>query len=168
MQGKSGDAYLTVRTRGPEETRAIGAGLGALVRPGDVVLLRGDLGAGKTTFTQGLARGAGTDELVNSPTFVLINEYHGRLPLYHADLYRLEDPHEVAALDLAGATLDGVLVVEWPERGDGVLPAEHLLVVIEYVSPDERDLHIIPHGVRAEELARGLRDRLAAAAQGAG
>jgi tRNA threonylcarbamoyladenosine biosynthesis protein TsaE len=149
-------ADLTLRTTGAEETRAAGAALGALLEPGDVVLLHGDLGAGKTTFTQGLARGAGTDELVNSPTFVLVNEYHGRLPIYHADLYRLDDPDEVAALDLPGATLDGALVVEWPERGDGLLPAEHLLVSIAHVSPEERDLRFVPAGRRAEALVDAL------------
>jgi tRNA threonylcarbamoyladenosine biosynthesis protein TsaE len=70
----------------------MGAGLGRLAEAGDVLLLQGELGAGKTTFTQGFAVGAGTAELVNSPTFVLVNEYRGRLPVYHADLYRLDDP----------------------------------------------------------------------------
>jgi tRNA threonylcarbamoyladenosine biosynthesis protein TsaE len=146
----------TVRTTGAEETRAVGAALGALLRAGDVVLLQGELGAGKTTLTQGLARGAGSDELVNSPTFILVNEYRGRVKIYHADLYRLEDPDEVWALDLPGATLDGALVVEWPERGADALPAEHLLVRILHVSPEERDLRFEPHGRRAENLVREL------------
>jgi tRNA threonylcarbamoyladenosine biosynthesis protein TsaE len=149
-------AECVLRTTSPEQTRAIGEALGRLLRAGDVVLLRGDLGAGKTTFTQGLARGAGTDELVNSPTFILVNEYRGRLPIYHADLYRLDDPDEVAALDLPGISLDGALVVEWPERGDGLLPEDHLLVRIEHVSPEERVLHFEPHGRRAERVVEGL------------
>lgn len=156
MQVDTTDATLTVRTAGSDETRAVGAALGRLLDEGDVVLLQGELGAGKTTLTQGLARGAGSDELVNSPTFILVNEYRGRVKLYHADLYRLEDPDEVLALDLPGATLDGALVVEWPERGGGLLPAEHLLVRLLHASPDERTLRFEPHGRRARSLVERL------------
>ena len=161
MQVTGREAMLTLRTAGPDQTRAVGAALGRLLEAGDVVLLHGDLGAGKTTFTQGLARGAGTDEIVNSPTFILVNEYRGRIPIYHADLYRLDDPEEVRALDLAGATLDGALVVEWPERGEGLLPDEHLLVHLLYLGPEERELRLVPCGPRAHDLAH----RLAAALQ---
>ena len=155
-QEQSTDNGLTVRTAGAEHTRAVGAALGRLLDEGDVVLLQGELGAGKTTFTQGVARGAGSDELVNSPTFILVNEYRGRIKLYHADLYRLDDPDAVLALDLPGATLDGALVVEWPERGEGALPPEHLLIRILHVSPEERELRLEPHGRRAQTLLRGL------------
>jgi tRNA threonylcarbamoyladenosine biosynthesis protein TsaE len=147
---------VTVRSGSAEATRRLGEGLGRLAEPGDVFLLQGDLGAGKTTFTQGFATGAGTDELVNSPTFVLMNEYRGRLPVYHADLYRLDSPDEVAALDLANASLDGALLVEWPERGDGLLPADHLLVQIEHAGIQERVITLVPRGERAEELVRDL------------
>lgn len=148
------------RTRSAEETRAAGAALGRLLVAGDVVLLKGDLGAGKTTFTQGIARGAGTDEVVNSPTFILMNEYRARVLIYHADLYRLEKPEEVDALDLSGQTIDGALVVEWPERGLDALPDEHLLIEFQHVSPDERDLRLNPRGARAEALARSLADAI--------
>ena len=171
-QPLDGGATLVLRTGDAEQTRAVGAALGALLDAGDVLLLQGDLGAGKTTLTQGLARGAGSDELVNSPTFVLVNEYRGRIKLYHADLYRLDDPDEVLALDLPGATLDGALAVEWPERGDGLLPAEHLLVRILHRSLDERTLEFVPRGSRArslvELLARALADRIPAAAADGG
>ncbi len=159
---------LTLRTDGPEETRSAGRVLGWLLQPGDVVLLQGDLGAGKTTFTQGIARGAGTDEVVNSPTFILLNEYHARLTVYHADLYRLDDPDEVAALDLPGVSLDGALVVEWPERGAGLLPDDHLLVRLTYRSPEQRELAFVPRGHRSRELAARLSSALAAAAGGEG
>jgi tRNA threonylcarbamoyladenosine biosynthesis protein TsaE len=149
-----------VRTHEAEATRRVGEVLGRLAEPGDVFLLHGDLGAGKTTFTQGFARGVGSAELVNSPTFVLVNEYRGRLPVYHADLYRLDDPDEVERLDLANASLDGALLVEWPERGDGLLPAEHLLVRIEHVGPEERLLALLPHGRRYERLLREAADQL--------
>jgi tRNA threonylcarbamoyladenosine biosynthesis protein TsaE len=156
MQITKTGAALTLRTTGADETRAVGEALGRLLEPGDVVLLQGELGAGKTTLTQGLARGAGSDELVNSPTFILVNEYRGRVKVYHGDLYRLNDPDEVLALDLSGATLDGVLVVEWPERGEGLMPAAHLLVRIHHVAPEERELAFEPHGRRAETLVRRL------------
>ena len=111
----------------PEETRDFGERLGALLQPGDVILLSGELGAGKTVFVQGIARGLGFDGSVSSKSFVLMGEYAGRLTLYHADLYRLEDPEQVQDLALDEISADGVLVVEWPERaGEGVLPEEHL------------------------------------------
>lgn len=147
---------LAVTTQGAEETRALAATLGALVAPGDVILLRGDLGAGKTTFTQGLARGAGVTEVVNSPTFILVNEYRGRVRIYHADLYRLDDAREVAALELSGASLDGVLVVEWPERGHGLLPEEHLLVELRHRGPETRQIYFVPAGKRARTLCARL------------
>lgn len=155
---------LALRTRDAEETRAIGVALGRLLQPGDVVLLQGDLGAGKTTLTQGIARGAGAEEVVNSPTFILLNEYHARLTLYHADLYRLEEPEEVAALDLSGVSLDGALVVEWPERGEGLLPDDHLLVQLAHRGPEERELAFTAHGPRARELAAALVAALATSA----
>jgi tRNA threonylcarbamoyladenosine biosynthesis protein TsaE len=160
MSETAAQAPIRVRTREAEATRRVGEVLGRLAEPGDVFLLHGDLGAGKTTFTQGFARGAGSAELVNSPTFVLVNEYRGRLPVYHADLYRLDDPDEVERLDLANASLDGALLVEWPERGDGLLPAEHLLVRIEHAGPEERLLALVPHGRRYEQLLREAADQL--------
>ena len=147
-------ALLTVRSDGADATRRLGAAFGRLAEAGDVLLLQGDLGAGKTTFTQGFAAGAGSEELVNSPTFVLVNEYRGRLPIYHADLYRLDSTDEVAALDLANASLDGVLLVEWPERGEELLPQEHVLIRIEHSGPEERTVTFLPRGRRAEQLVR--------------
>lgn len=147
---------VTVRSGSADATRRLGEGLGQLAESGDVVLLQGDLGTGKTTFTQGYAAGAGSNELVNSPTFVLVNEYRGRLPIYHADLYRLDSPDEVEALDLTHASLDGALLVEWPERGDHLLPAEHLLVQIEHAGVQERVITLVPRGQRAEDLLRDL------------
>lgn len=148
---------VELRTESADETRAVGEALGRLLQPGDVVLLQGDLGAGKTTLTQGIARGAGTDEVVNSPTFILMNEYRARVLIYHADLYRLDRPEEVAALDLSGQTVDGALVVEWPERGLDSLPAEHLLIELRHLSPEERSLRLVARGARAEALALAIR-----------
>ena len=121
-----------------ESTRELGAAVGRLAPAGTVVLLQGDLGAGKTVFAQGVGRGLEAPTVVNSPTFVLLNEHlGGRLPLRHADLYRLDDLDLIAELGLDQAALGGILLVEWPERGEGVLPAEHLHVRI---TPLEQDI----------------------------
>jgi tRNA threonylcarbamoyladenosine biosynthesis protein TsaE len=144
---------LTLDTRGEEATRRFGVRLGRAGRPGDVILLQGDLGAGKTRLAQGIGRGLDVDTWVNSPTFVLISEYDGRLRLYHADLYRLDDPREVRELHLGEQAREGVLVVEWPERGSEHLPAEHLLVRIERLDEQRRRLTFEPAGERAAALA---------------
>jgi tRNA threonylcarbamoyladenosine biosynthesis protein TsaE len=105
-------------THTPEETRAIARTLAADLRAGDVLLLEGDLGAGKTVFTKGLAEGLGIDAgEVSSPTFTLMQEYRsGRLPLYHVDLYRLNDPREIDDLGLDEIAAEGVLAIEWAEK----------------------------------------------------
>lgn len=131
--------------------------MGSLLEVGDVVLLSGELGAGKTVFVQGMARGLGFDASVSSKSFVLLGEYPGRLMLYHADLYRLEEPEQVAELALDEISADGVLVVEWPERaGEGVMPEEHLRIEFEVTGEATRELHLKPLGERAEQLANGL------------
>ncbi|HWJ04073.1 MAG TPA: tRNA (adenosine(37)-N6)-threonylcarbamoyltransferase complex ATPase subunit type 1 TsaE [Verrucomicrobiae bacterium] len=121
----------------PDETISIGRKLGKIIKPGMVVCLLGDLGAGKTHFAKGVAMGMDIEDHVTSPTFTLINEYEGRLPFYHIDAYRLEDEEEAYELGIeeylygTGATL-----IEWPERLGGLIPAERLTVVI---SPGEGD-----------------------------
>jgi tRNA threonylcarbamoyladenosine biosynthesis protein TsaE len=109
---------------GPEETEAFGALLAAALRPGDVVALFGDLGAGKTTLARGILRGLGFDGEVASPTFPIVLPYEQLTPpLWHVDLYRIEHPSEIEALALDEALEEGVLVVEWPERlGDALWP----------------------------------------------
>lgn len=144
-------------TNSVDETEALGARLGALLRAGDVVLLQGELGAGKTAFTRGVARGAGSVELVNSPTFMLVNEYDGPLRLYHADLYRLDDADSVAELELDQYAREGALIVEWPERGFEVLPRERLLVHIAYAGEERRRLTFSASGARADALLAQLR-----------
>lgn len=145
--------------RSARETRRLGQRLGALLGPGDVVLLSGELGAGKTTFVQGIAQGIGYSGTVSSKSFVLLGEYHGRITLYHADLYRLEDPQQVLELGLDEICAGGALVVEWPERAPGVLPDEHLLVHFEVLSANGRRLRLEPRGQRAVELAAALARR---------
>lgn len=128
-----------VATRDPGETRALAARLATVARAGDLVCLVGELGAGKTQFAKGFAAGLGVEGTVTSPTFVLMAEYAGRLPLFHLDLYRLAD----AADALAGGLLDerqleGVVLVEWAERLGEALPAGRLDVLIDGTADDER------------------------------
>jgi tRNA threonylcarbamoyladenosine biosynthesis protein TsaE len=145
-----------LESHSPEQTRALGARLGALLRAGDVVLLSGELGAGKTTFVQGIARGLGFEGSVSSKSFVILGEYRGKLTLYHADLYRLEEPEQVWELGLDEIARDGVLVVEWPERAPDVLPPEHLLLRFEVVDDTKRRLGMEAKGPRAEETRAQL------------
>jgi len=147
---------LTLTSDSPAATRRIGARLGRRLRPGDVVLLLGEMGTGKTCFTQGIGRGLDSADQVKSSSFVLVNEYAGRLRLYHADLYRLEDPREVMELALEETAADGVLAVEWPERAWDELPPEHLLVRLEWVDERRRRLTFEARGNRYEELAGAL------------
>ena len=146
-------------SRSPAETRRIGARLGRLLEPGDVLLLQGELGSGKTMLTQGIGQGLAVEEPVKSSSYVLLNEYHGRLTLYHADLYRLEEPAQVAELALEEVAEPGVLAVEWPERAWDELPPEHLLVRIEEEGLRERRLAFVPRGERYEQLARRMAAR---------
>ncbi len=144
-----------LRSHGPAATRRIGARLGRLLRPGDVLLLQGELGSGKTVLAQGIGEGLEVREPVKSSSFVLLNEYHGRLTLYHADLYRLEDPAQVAELELEEVAAPGVLAVEWPERAWRELPPDHLLVRIDEDARVRR-LTLEPRGARYEELVGRL------------
>lgn len=137
----------------PDETRAIAERIGRAAQPGDVILLVGELGAGKTVFSQGLARGLGIDVPVNSPTFVLLHEYRGRLTLYHYDLYRLSNIEETVSREwqefLYG---DGVSVVEWANRAEALLPREHLLIEFSIESETRRLLALSGAGKRHLEL----------------
>jgi tRNA threonylcarbamoyladenosine biosynthesis protein TsaE len=140
-------------SRGPGETRRLGARLGRLLRPGDTVLLSGDLGAGKTVFVQGMARGMGFEGGVSSKSFVLMGEYQGREhKLYHADLYRLEAPEQAEELAVDEYCTDGVLVAEWPERAPHVFPADHLLVRFDVTGERGRTLALEAEGPRSSEL----------------
>jgi tRNA threonylcarbamoyladenosine biosynthesis protein TsaE len=146
-----------LHTSTPGETRRIGERIGRGLRPGDVVLLSGELGAGKTVLAQGIGRGLGVSDPIKSSSFVIMNEYAGaRARLYHADLYRLEDPAQVAELALDEMAEPGVLVVEWPERAEAEMPAEHLLVRIEYEGARGRRIELKARGERYESIRRRL------------
>ncbi|MGA2285912.1 MAG: tRNA (adenosine(37)-N6)-threonylcarbamoyltransferase complex ATPase subunit type 1 TsaE [Dehalococcoidia bacterium] len=152
-------ASFTFRSDSPAATRGVGRRLARLLRPGDVVLLQGELGAGKTCLAQGIGKGLGVEQAVKSSAFVLLNEYEGRLRLYLADLYRLEAPEEVAELALEENAVDGVLVVEWPDRAWSEMPAERLLVRLRWLSARSRELTLEPEGARYVEVAEALAKR---------
>lgn len=151
----SGGIVVRIRSAGAEATHEIGARLGRLARPGDVFACFGDLGAGKTCLIQGLAAGLGVREPVTSPTFVLIAEYGGRLPLYHVDLYRTESLEEIRGLgleDLLGREWgDGVTVIEWAEKAESLLPAGTVRIRIHGVGDEPRDVEL--EGLPPERMA---------------
>ncbi|KAF0821544.1 tRNA (adenosine(37)-N6)-threonylcarbamoyltransferase complex ATPase subunit type 1 TsaE [Cytobacillus firmus] len=139
----------------PEDTMGFSEKLGSLLQPGDVLALEGDLGAGKTTFTKGLAKGLNITRNVNSPTFTIIKEYHGRYPLYHMDVYRVEDSFEDLGFDeyFDG---NGVTVVEWAHLVKEQLPEELLTIYLYLDDHDSRRLVLEPRGKRYEELCKEI------------
>ncbi len=151
---------LTLTTHSEAETEALGAALGRLMQPGDVLALVGDLGAGKTCLARGVARGLGIDEPVTSPTFILVAEYTAArgFPLYHADCYRfMRAEAEAQAIGLDELLQDdGVAVVEWAERIEPLLPPDHLRITLAVLDDTRRELAFEPHGPRAAELLRGV------------
>ena len=143
-EGIAAHAAVTVRTRSAEETRALGAALATVARPGDRLALIGPLGAGKTQLAKGFAAGLGVSEVVGSPSFTLMAEYEGRLPLFHIDPYRLASAEDA----LAGGLIDerqseGVTLVEWPERLGDALPVDRLDVRIEGTGDEPRTITLI-------------------------
>ena len=144
------------------DTVRLGRALAAVLTPGTVVALVGNLGAGKTRLVQAIAAGMGVDErTVNSPTFVLIQEYEGRLPLYHFDTYRLRDTDdflELGAEELLAA--DGVCLIEWADRVDEVLPADLLRIEIEITGETARLFRLTATGKKTAELIADLRSKL--------
>jgi tRNA threonylcarbamoyladenosine biosynthesis protein TsaE len=132
----------------------LGERLGRAALPGDLILLRGDLGAGKTTLTQGVARGLGITNAVNSPTFTLIKEYVGRLPLYHVDLYRLDALAEIEALGIEDyLERGGVCVVEWADRANPLWPADWLRIDLCAEGERTRRLIVTCAGARGSALS---------------
>lgn len=140
-------------THSPEETQKLGMRIGELAEPGDVFLLVGELGTGKTCLTQGIAWGLGIKEYTLSPTFVIMRELYGRLPLYHIDLYRLDNIEEIADLGLDDYLYgNGVCVVEWAEKGLSILPVEYLMVIISFLTDTERNFELKPGSQRYQKL----------------
>jgi tRNA threonylcarbamoyladenosine biosynthesis protein TsaE len=141
------DRPIEARSESPEATRTLAARLAGVAEPGDVICLWGDLGAGKTVFAKGFGAGLGVRDTISSPSFVLMGEYAGRLPLFHIDLYRLA----TAAEAFDGGLLDdrqaaGVVLIEWPDRLGGAIPADRLDVRIGGGGDEPRRLRILAHG----------------------
>ena len=147
---------LTYESHSPAETRRLGEQLARLFQPGDVVLLQGDLGAGKTCLAQGIGRGLKVAEAVKSSSFVLVNYYNGRLKVYHADLFRLNDAGEVFDLALEENSEDGLLLVEWPDRAMQEMPPDHLLVRFSVTGDKTRRIELTARGRRYEQLLSEL------------
>lgn len=148
---------IKIITKTPQELSYLGGRMAQLVRPGDFFALDGDLGAGKTLFTQGLAQGLEVNEDVTSPTFTIIHEYRsGRLPLYHMDVYRLKRPEELYDLGYEEYFYgEGVTVVEWAQCIAPLLPEEYLGMELAVV-PEGREVRLLPHGARYERMIEEL------------
>ncbi|GAX00974.1 tRNA (adenosine(37)-N6)-threonylcarbamoyltransferase complex ATPase subunit type 1 TsaE [Secundilactobacillus silagei] len=154
---------VTVKVSTPEETMTIGQQIAPLLAPKDIILLDGDLGAGKTTFTKGLAAGLGIKRNVKSPTFTIIREYQdGRIPLYHMDVYRLEDGSgdELGLEEYFNG--DGVSVVEWSKFVADELPADYLRIAfkrLDDLGENQRELTFEPHGARFVTMVKQLQEK---------
>jgi tRNA threonylcarbamoyladenosine biosynthesis protein TsaE len=153
---------FSVITVTPEQTWRVGELLGRALSPGDTVCLYGDLGAGKTNFSYGIALGLEVDaKYITSPTFAFVNEYKGRTPLYHIDLYRINDPEELENIGfehyIGG---DGATVIEWADRAEAALPADRLSVYLTHVDDKSREIGFLAEGERYRELLEELRREL--------
>ena len=158
VEPQAGDGAVVVTSASADATRSLAARLGAEAAPGDVIALRGDLGAGKTQFAKGFARGLGVSAVVNSPSFTLMAEYAGRLPLFHLDLYRLAG----AADAIAGGLLDerqqsGATLIEWAERLDGPVGGADLEVRFEGAGDEVRRLTLVARSSRGSRYVSAVR-----------
>ena len=136
--------------------------LGSELKTGDVICLQGNLGAGKTTFVQGLAQGWGSIDAVSSPTFIIVNEYRratGGL-IFHLDAYRLESTPEAEELDLDAMLSEGVVIIEWPEKLNGLIPNDRLWITLEHIQEEQRQMSFKAHGKRYDDLLDGIRQSM--------
>ncbi|HRY20129.1 MAG TPA: tRNA (adenosine(37)-N6)-threonylcarbamoyltransferase complex ATPase subunit type 1 TsaE [Flexilinea sp.] len=152
---------LEIFSRSADQTRRFGMRLGRMLQNGDVLCFSGDLGSGKTTFIQGIAQGWGSVDQVTSPTFVLVNEYYRMdgSTLFHMDAYRIDSTLEAEELDIDRMLHQGVLVVEWAERIDSILPKERLTIKMAWVADEQRSLVMVPYGERYQNLLHSFRHR---------
>lgn len=144
--------------KGLKEMEEFGENLGSILKPGDIISLTGDLGAGKTTLTKSIGKGLGVEDYITSPTFTLINEYKGRLNLYHFDVYRLEGPIDLYDLGFEEYIYsNGVSIIEWGDKIKEILPEERINIQIEKsVELDERIIYLYGEGERFKQLVKEL------------
>lgn len=157
------DKYsLEFFSRSPEQTRRIGMRLGSALKKGDVLCLQGELGAGKTTFVQGIAQGWGSLDSVSSPTFIIVNIYRRTdgAQLFHLDTYRLESQPEAEELDIDSMLSEGILIVEWPERLGNLIPEERLWIKLDHITDEQRQMLFNAKGERYEDLLDGIRQSM--------
>ena len=149
---------LTWQSHSEEQTYQFGKWIGANVQSGDIILLFGSLGSGKTVLSRGIAHGAGVSGRITSPTFTLMNTYLGRIPVYHFDIYRLNEPDELFDLDYEEYLFgNGVSIVEWPERLGYLLPEEYLKIFISRLQEENhRNIKLEPKGNRYTALEEVL------------
>jgi tRNA threonylcarbamoyladenosine biosynthesis protein TsaE len=145
----------TIETDSPEATMALAAALATVAQAGDLICLHGELGAGKTVFAKGFGRGLGVATTISSPSFILMSEYAGRLPLFHVDLYRLAGPADAVAGGLLDERQsDGVTLIEWPERLGSLVPAPRLDVSIDGAADTHRTISLCAVGAAVERYLR--------------
>lgn len=152
-------SLFRIITTDVQHTLAFGTVLGALLQRGDIVLLSGDLGAGKTHLSKGIVAGTGSEDVVTSPTFVFMNEYRTpmRITLYHVDLYRITTDAELDGIGIADATAGhGIALIEWPERDPSLVTMPHLAVTLRHIDPTTREITCIAHGQRAHAIIGAL------------
>lgn len=154
---------FSIITSNTEQTEEVGRILGSQLEPGDLVCLFGDLGAGKTHFSYGIAQGLQVrEQYITSPTFAFVNEYQGRIPFYHIDLYRLKDPSELESIGFEEyLDSDGATVIEWAERAEEELPDEKLNVYLSDISENSREIGFFAEGERYRNLLDGFRKSIA-------
>lgn len=148
---------FTIDINGLEETKAFGKRLGSLLKPGDILCLNGDLGAGKTTLTKSIGLGLGVEDYITSPTFALINEYEGNFPVYHFDVYRLEGVGDSFDLGFDEYFFGrGVCIIEWAEKIEEVLPEDRIVLDIEKTSEMGRKISLRGYGSRYLEVIKEM------------
>ena len=148
---------FTISTKNPEETKKLGKEVGKLARPGDLLAFYGELGAGKTCFIQGISRELEVQDYVTSPSFTIINEYHGKIPIYHFDLFRLNNAEEILELGYEEYFYgEGLTVIEWAEKIEQLLPKEYLKIDIKFKDRYERTISFIPQGDRFNKFLKEL------------
>ena len=147
---------LTIITKNPEETKNLGKDVSKLVKPGDILAFYGELGAGKTCFIQGISLGLKVKDYVTSPSFTIINEYQGKIPIYHFDLFRL-NAEEIFELGYEEYFYgEGLTVIEWAEKIEQFLPKEHLKIDIKFKDLYERKISFISQGDRFDKLLKEI------------